>query len=207
MRRSRDEILQAFRSATATLGVAPRFAKLTGIKPSAVQYYWPRHSDLAREAGATPSEWQQPLTDEVLFEDYAKVCLHLQKIPTSRELEIATRELKTRTHSIGNPNRPATQFRLAFRAWLEQSQDEQLRQILEYPGWVSRKSARSSRSERPLVPVPAFHLFLPASLQYLDVLARGERAPFDDPAATPSVLFERRVADAFACLGFEVHTL
>jgi hypothetical protein len=54
---------------------------------------------------------------------------------------------------------------------------------------------------------PAFHPFLPAGLQYLEALARGDRPLFESSDAAVSTLFERRVSDAFRCLGFEVTDL
>jgi hypothetical protein len=56
-------------------------------------------------------------------------------------------------------------------------------------------------------PEPWFHPFLPASLQYLDVLARGDRPPFDPSDQSISTIFERRTADAFRSLGFEISQL
>src|ERR1700681_2691211 len=56
-------------------------------------------------------------------------------------------------------------------------------------------------------PVPSFHPFLPASLPYLDVLARGERPPFEPSEHAIATIFERRTADAFRCLGFEISQL
>ena len=52
-----------------------------------------------------------------------------------------------------------------------------------------------------------FHPFLPACLQGLDILARGEIPASEDPSQSVAVLFERRCADAFKCLGFEVSNL
>lgn len=48
---------------------------------------------------------------------------------------------------------------------------------------------------------------MPASLQYLDVLARGDRPPFDLSEQPVSTIFERRTADAFRSLGFEISQL
>ena len=51
--------------------------------------------------------------------------------------------------------------------------------------------------------MPQLHPFLPACVQYLDVLARGDMPPFESSNLAASTLFERRTADAFRCLGFE----
>src|SRR5207302_6127493 len=44
-------------------------------------------------------------------------------------------------------------------------------------------------------------------LQYLEALARGELPPFEQPNVAVTTLFERRTADAFRCLGFEMQQL
>jgi len=54
---------------------------------------------------------------------------------------------------------------------------------------------------------PSIHPFLPACLQYLDVLARGDRPPYDAGDQPISTVFERRTADAFRCLGFDISQL
>jgi hypothetical protein len=41
----------------------------------------------------------------------------------------------------------------------------------------------------------------------LDVLARGDRPPFDLSERPISTIFERRTAEAFRCLGFEISQL
>src|SRR5258705_13691985 len=101
MRRSRQEILDLFRACQAKLGKTPGkklFSRTANLKESEVDYYWPRPNALAEEAGALPNEMQTRLTDEEVFGDYAKVCVHLGKIPANKELRIAQRELETRTH-------------------------------------------------------------------------------------------------------------
>src|ERR1043166_5753503 len=101
-RRSREEILDLFRACQSKLGRTPgtnAFFKIAGVKPSEVKYYWSRPAALAEEAGALPNELQPRLSDEEVFRDYANLCLHLGKIPTSNEFRIAQREFKTRTHT------------------------------------------------------------------------------------------------------------
>jgi len=76
----------------ARLGRTPgeaAFFKLTGVKRAEVLYYWPRYSALAKEAGTAPNEFQSSMPDEEIFRDFARVCLHLGKIPTKHELHIA----------------------------------------------------------------------------------------------------------------------
>jgi hypothetical protein len=48
---------------------------------------------------------------------------------------------------------------------------------------------------------------LPAGLQYLDMLARGERPPSGADETAIGAAFEKQTADAFRCLGFEVTSL
>lgn len=211
MRRTRDEILEAFRACQAKIGKAPGrelFEKLTGIKGSEVAYYWPRHSALVAEAGGQPNRLQSRLPDDLVFSDYARVCLHLRKIPSLAELNIVQRELGAKTHTVDTRFRGGLgEFRRRFREWLEGAPVE-FKPILEFEGWnTARGGAR--RLDGIIAPraQPAFHPFLPASLQYLEALARGERPPFEASDAAPSILFERRVADAFRCLGFEVTDL
>ena len=99
-RRSRQEILEMFRACQSNIGRTPgaiAFCRVSGVTPAEVKYYWPRHSALAEEAGGLPNEYQSKLPDEVVFEDYARVCNHFGKIPTIAELRIAQRELGTRT--------------------------------------------------------------------------------------------------------------
>src|SRR5260221_7281672 len=121
MRRSRQEILDLFKACIAksgrTLGVRS-FCKATGVKPSEVTYYWPRHSALIEEAGSERTDYNVRLSDEVVFGDYARVCLHLHKIPTPIELRIAQRELKTRTHTVYTRDGTILNFQEKFRSSL-----------------------------------------------------------------------------------------
>src|SRR5262249_48292150 len=99
VRPSRETILDQFRACTRKLGRTPGrdvFARITGITESQVDYYWPRHSDLVREAGIEPNVFNQAAPEDEIFEQYGRICLHLKKIPTSKELGIAARELDTR---------------------------------------------------------------------------------------------------------------
>jgi hypothetical protein len=48
--------------------------------------------------------------------------------------------------------------------------------------------------------------FLPACLQHLDLLARGIK-PFKDFPENVNTAFEKRCADAFRCMGFDVQEL
>src|ERR1035438_6189009 len=95
MRRSREEILDLYRACQAKFGRVPgiaSFCKATSLKKSEVEYYWARWNALVKEAGGQPNEFVSRLSDEEVFADYAKVCLHLRKIPTEKELRIARSE-------------------------------------------------------------------------------------------------------------------
>jgi hypothetical protein len=208
-RRSREEILQVFRALRARLGRTPSKAALEKhgrIKESEIQYYWPRPNDLAIEAGAPPNSMQVAVADDDVFLDYARVCLHYGRIPTTAELRIATRDLKTRTHTVAKRYGTMRGFDSEFKSWLEDQPDAQVRTILSFPGWdrAGGKLGPPRSAPAKAHAVPPLRPFLPTGLLSLDPLSRGERAEFEDPGAPVSLLFERRVADAFRCLGFEV---
>src|SRR3990167_1366855 len=121
MRPSKPEILDRFRACCQKLGKTPGadvFCKTARIKKIDINYYWPRFSDLVKECGFIPQGWEIKIPDGELFEEYAKVCLHLGKIPTIPELRIATRQLKTRTHQVSNRGK-IVEFDQLFQTWLE----------------------------------------------------------------------------------------
>jgi len=60
------------------------FTKETGVKFSEVQYYWPTFSKLVKEAGGEVNEFKTRLPDDVVFCDYARICLHLRRDPDGR---------------------------------------------------------------------------------------------------------------------------
>ena len=183
--------------------------KLSGVKAPEIDYYWPRYSELLKEAGAQPNEFQLKLPDEDVFQDYAKVCLHLRKLPTHKELRIVQRELKTRTHSVYVRFGGIEEFRARFRSWLQESAPE-IKAILEFEGWgqgLPGDHNDTSEVTQQTNVHPGLRLFLPSNLQYLDVLARGERPPFESIDSSLSTAFEKRTADAFRSLGFEIKPL
>lgn len=211
-RRTREHILQAFRALHAELGRAPGKGVLlsrTGIKESEVLYFWPRMRDLAIEAKADPNTMQSAVSDDDVFADYAKLCLHVGHIPTEAEARIATRQLETRTHTAAKRFGSLATFKHKFKDWLANRPEPELRAVLTLSGWDSKPT--QLRSERAVVskptPAPPIRPFLPAGLQWLEPLSRGERPPFEDPSAPVSLIFEQRVGDAFRCLGFEVRQL
>ncbi len=209
-RRSKDEIIELFRACRAKLGKVPghaAFRKETGVKLSEVNYHWPKFGKLVEEVGGKTNEFVARLPDDFVFREYARVCLHLGKIPTEKELRIAQRELKTRTHSIRTREGSIWAFRGKFRSWLSSGPDE-FKVILNFDGWGNRppRAAIETKAEKD-VPQPQLHPFLPGCLQYLEGLARGEMPPFESSDLSTSTLFERRVSDAFRCLGFEMTQL
>jgi len=205
-RPSREQIIEQYRACVLKLGRAPGlsiFCKMAKVLPGHVFYYWPRISDLAKEAGAKPNKFITAIPEDSLFEDYARICLHLKKVPNRNELAIATRELGTRTSVLYKRFRSASHLDKRFREWLLQ-RPEELHEILSLPGW-NRKGRLKPISST--ITSHSFHPFLPACLQYLDALARGELPPHELSEHSVNVLFERRCGDAFRALGFEVTQL
>ena len=96
------------------------------MKPSEVGYYWPSFGKLVREAGGKPNGFNTRLSDDFVFREYARVCLHLGKIPTQKERCIAQREIKARTHTVDNRDGSIWEFRKKFRAWLSSPDDARL---------------------------------------------------------------------------------
>ena len=182
------------------------FCSMAKLKPSEISYYWPRATALTKEVGAIPNEFKSKLPDEVVFQDYTRVCLHLGKIPTQTELRIAQRELETKTSMVYDRHGDIYAFQDRFRTWVEEGTEEELKAILQFDGWVRVKSGRAPEAFSTKVP-PQLNPFLPASLQYLEVLARGEMPPCESLNLDVSTLFERRTSDAFRCLGFEMRPL
>src|ERR1017187_10280074 len=180
-RRSREEILDLYRAVSAKSGKPPgldRFCTEAHLKHSEVYYYWPSPGELTKEAGLQPNEYTERLPDAEVCADYAKVCLHLGKIPGQKQIRISQRELKTRTHTIYYRDGSIQAFQKKFRAWLATSTDD-LKVILEFTGWASDKDEILKTDSDITKPAPQLHPFLPACLQYLDVLARGETPPFE----------------------------
>jgi hypothetical protein len=208
-RHTKQEILELYKACQAKLGEPPgidRFCKMAKSKPSEISYYWPRPTALTKEVGATPNEFGSRLPDEVVFQDYTRVCLHLGKIPTQTELRIAQRELETKTHTVYTRHGDIYAFQDRFRMWVAESTEEELKAILQFDGWARVKSGRESEAISTKV-LPQLNHFLPAALQYLEVLARGEMPSYESSDLNVSTLFERRTSDAFRCLGFEMRSL
>ena len=208
-RPSREEILELFKACQTTLGKPPGtqvFCKMAKLKPAEVTYYWPRHSALVREAGSEPQEFGSKYSDDEVFADFARVCQHLAKVPSQNELRIAQRELKTKTSTVYSRYRTIEEFQNRFRNWLECSNNE-FKKILHFDGWSRSKTEDIELVHPDVVASPYLHPFLPGTLQYLEVIARGEMPPYEASDLAVSTLFERRTADAFRCLGFEIQHL
>jgi hypothetical protein len=208
-RHTKQEILELYKACQAKLGEPPgidRFCRMAKLKPSEISYYWPRPTALTKEVGAIPNEFGSKLPDEVVFQDYTRVCLHLGKIPTQTELRIAQRELETKTSTVYDRHGDIYRFQDCFRKWLLERADEQLKAILQFDGWARVKSGKAYMLPS-IQAFPQLHPFLPSALQYLDVLARGDMPPYETSDVNVSTLFERRTSDAFRCLGFEMRPL
>jgi len=212
-RPSREEIVDLFRACAAkNEGITPGkdlFQKTCGITESQVKYhFWQGgYTELAQEAGLQPNLMTVRLDDDQVFNDYAMICLHIQSVPNVRQLRGAQRELGTRTHTVATRFEGGLEeFQQRFRQWLS-TQRSELRIILDFTGWRTPKLDGDTDTSSAARGEPYFHPFLPASLQYLDVLARGDRPPFDLSERPISMIFERRTADAFRCLGFEISQL
>jgi hypothetical protein len=179
-RHNKEEIFELYKACQEKLGKSPgieRFCKMAKLRKSEVMYYWPTPAALTKEAGGVPNKFGSKLSDEIVFQDYARVCLHLEKIPTEGELRITQREIGTKTHRAHSRHGGIKAFQDRFRKWLENSPDE-LRGILRFEGWSRPKNEKLSEVSRASSSVLLqLHPFLPSSLQYLDVLARGEMPP------------------------------
>jgi hypothetical protein len=209
MPRSREEILEKYRACAEQLGRVPGLRVLegkTGIKKSEIDYYWPTPAALAREAGLPPNLLKTAIPEDQLMEAYARICLQLKKVPTTNEFRIAIRDRSSFSeNTFKRPyggSIPALQKR--FKEWIQNDHSE-FSEILSYAGWSqARREPKVSSTSIP----PSYEpwLFLPAVLQGLDRLSRGEKA-FLNSDESINTAFERRCADAFRCLGFEVMDL
>lgn len=133
------------------------------LKRSEISYYWPRPTALTKEAGVAPNEFGSKLPDEVVFQDYARVCLHINKIPTQTELRIAQRELGTKTHTVYVRHGDILGFQDRFWKWLTERTEEALKTILQFDGWTREKNGKATIATTIQLP-PQLHSFLPATL-------------------------------------------
>lgn len=207
---SKEQILDLMRAAICELGSAPGsdvFAKRCGVSQNQVKRFWPTHSKLVAEAGAVPNEPQAQIPEEELFREYVKVCRHCGHIPTLAELRIATREIGTRTHSVQSRFGTLAAFNDRFKRWLLVAPEE-FADILGSPGWGRIPFGSGSRVVESTSPVDAARYpFLPAGLLSLAELALNRMPQGICSDVVPSLLFERKCAEAFRAMGFQVRTL
>jgi hypothetical protein len=203
---SQSELIDRYRACERKLGKAPGtklFCKTAGVPLADVLHHWPRFADFVREAGSTPSQWRTAYPDAEVFADYARVCLRVNKLPARGELRIATRDLGTKTHRVYERFGSIAEFDRRFRDWLATGPEE-FKVILSYPGWERVTGTKAGRTHVQLV---AVRPFLPAGLQYLDTLARGELPIGESSEFSINIQFERKCGEAFQALGFEVSQL
>jgi hypothetical protein len=84
------------RTAAANCGAplgTQRFFAETGIKQTDwIGRYWARWGDAIREAGLIPKQMNGAYGDSFLLENYAKLALELDRLPTKAELRLRTRQ-------------------------------------------------------------------------------------------------------------------
>jgi hypothetical protein len=203
-RLSRDEILKRYRACYRKLGRPPgwlAFSKASGVRRIDVHNYWPRINELAREAGAAPNRFNKPMADAHLFREYARVCLHLKKIPNSDELRVANRKLGTRTSAVYTKYGSISDFDHRFLDWLIQGPEE-FKSIISMPGWQRKGQLNPPRPLHPPLPVVSPLPFLPVVLQDLEALSHGTGLAVNKSADWAGEVFRRRCGEAFRALGF-----
>ena len=198
---SRAEVLKQYRACYRKLKRAPgweTFLKTSGLRSIDILNYWPRINDLAREAGVTPNEYTQPLTDDETFREYARICFHLGKIPNSKELRAANRKLGAHATAVYTKYGGIAEFDRRFLDWLIHG-EKKFKRIISMPGWQRKGQIKVPDPPlRELYPFP----FLPVALQDLEKLARGEDAVPNVDGESSQVAFTQRCDDAFRALGF-----
>ncbi|MBI3606542.1 MAG: hypothetical protein HY207_01075 [Nitrospirae bacterium] len=198
------------RAAIRELGSAPGravFAKRCGVTAVQVKRFWPNHSKLVAAAGSSPNAPSAQMEEDELFREYAKVCRHYGHIPSQAELRIATREIGTRTHRVQNRFGGLAPFNNRFKEWLSSAPQEFV-DILTFPGWGRVPFGKGGRALEAASPIAtARHPFLPVGLLALLELASNRLPQGFDTDLPPSLLFERKCADAFRALGFQVRNL
>lgn len=181
-RRTREEVIELFRACAAKLDRTPgeaEFEKMCGIPRKDVRHHFWKggYSELAKVAGLQPNTLTQRFEDAEVFEDYAKICLHIGRIPSETQLRGATRG-PTRTSTVYSRFAGGiAEFQERFRQWLGTQPSEQ-QKILDFDGWHTPRTLNGVGGSLPAVRAePWLHPFLPASLQYLDCTrSRGSPA-------------------------------
>jgi hypothetical protein len=90
----REEILERYKMAASARGRTigkSQFFKDAGVKESEWMRYWPRISEMQKEAGFEPNDFQDAIPEEQILEAWAKILETLGKFPTHAELRIAIR--------------------------------------------------------------------------------------------------------------------
>jgi hypothetical protein len=99
------------------------------------------------------------------------------------------------------------QFNERFKQWLS-SAPQEFAAILNFPGWGRVPLDRGARALEVTTPlVAARHPFLPVGLLSLVELASNRPPQGFDSDLPPRLLFERKCAEAFRALGFQVRAL
>ncbi len=203
IRPPQKEILGAYRHCCKKLGKTPGirlFCQVSGVSPRQIYYYWPHFDDLVKEAGAQPNRLPTPLTDDQILCEYARVCLHLGRIPRYFELHHTARKIGARVASLRRRFGNVEEFDRRFRAWLLEAPAE-FKSILALPGW---------RRDPGLPPMPlerADHFWLPSGLEDLGSLAQMHGPPPEPGQGAVEEIFDSRCGEAFCALGFEVNDL
>jgi len=199
----KKEILRQYRALYKKLGRTPGislFAHETSIRKRDVYFHWRYFDDLVREAGATPNQIPAPITDEEILREYARVCLHLGRIPGQLELHQTARRIGARIYSVYQRFGAIAEFDRVFRAWLLKAPPE-FKRILAMPGW--RRKGSALKAALPPPPKLAERPWLPAGLRDLEALGRQEMPEQVAKSEGAEGRFEQRCAQAFQALGFE----
>jgi len=200
---SRAEVLKQYRACYRKLKRAPgweTFLKTSGLRSIDILNYWPRINDLAREAGVTPNEYTQPLTDDETFREYARICFHLGKIPNSKELRAANRTLGAHATAAYTKYGGIAEFDRRFLDWLIHG-ERKFKPIISMPGWQRKGQIKVPDPPlRDLYPFP----FLPVTLHDLEKLACGGKDTGISDQEAVRETFARRCGEAFRALGFRL---
>lgn len=211
LHKSKQQILDLMRAAILELGAAPgsgSFEKQCGVTLVQVKRFWPTHNKLLMEAGAAPNEPWAQIPEDVLFREYARVCRHYGHIPSLAELRIATRELGTRTDGVQRRFKTLAAFNDHFKQWLSAAAGREFADILTFPGWGRVPFDGGPRVVAPVSPIAsARRPFLPVGLLSFLELASNHMPPDVDVDVPASLHFERKCADAFQALGFQIRPL
>jgi len=92
---TREEILNEIHRTTKENGGVPlgrdRFVRETGITEWEFNKYWPRFSDLQKEAGLKPNSYNTAYDNEYVLEKYISLVREIKKIPTRGDFRFKRR--------------------------------------------------------------------------------------------------------------------